>query len=263
MKKILVSLLIVALPLYQIQAKEIVIEGVFQGKNLIIYNPFAATGVGFCIYEVTVNGNIITDEINSTSFEIDMTYFRLQKGDPVKVVIKHKEGCIPKIVNPHVLRPAATFTTTAITVDRNGLLSWTTIEESASLPFYVQQFRWNKWVRVGIVQGKGTPGNNSYTYNVHLHSGINKFRVMQLNYNNQPRYSLEAEYNNRLMPTVTYTVNKSKKSIDFSAETDFEIYDYFGKLRAKGFGLTVDIDKLEKGDYFLQFDNSIEKFTKK
>jgi hypothetical protein len=263
MKKIIVSLLILALPFYHLSAKELVIEGVYQGKNLIIYNPFAATGVGFCIYEVTVNGNIITDEINSTSFEIDMAYFRLKKGDPVTVVIKHKEGCNPKIVNPNVLRPASTFTTTAITVDRNGLLQWTTIEESAQLPFYIQQYRWNKWVRVGIEQGKGTPEANTYSYQVHLHSGINKFRVMQLNFNNQPRYSLEAEYNNRLMQPVTFEMAKTKKSIDFSGETDYEIYDYYGKLRLKGFGQTIDISKLEKGDYFLQYDNSIDKFSKK
>lgn len=263
MKKIIVSLLIVALPFYHLSAKDLVIEGVFQGKNLIIYNPFAATGVGFCIFEVSVNGNVITDEINSTSFEIDLAYFRLKKGDAVKVVIKHKDGCRPKIVNPHVLRPAATFTTTAITVDRTGALKWTTIEESAALPFYIQQFRWNKWIRIGIVQGKGNPGANNYSYKVNLHSGINKFRVMQLNYNNQPRYSLEAEYNNRLMAKVTFEPAKPKKNIIFSVETNYEIYDYYGKLRMKGYGRMIDLSKLEKGDYFLQYDNAIEKFSKK
>ncbi len=263
MKKIIVSLLLATLPFYHLQAKDLVIEGVFQGKNVVIYNPFAATGVGFCIYEVTVNGHTITDEINSNSFEIDMSVFQLEIGAPVRVVIKHKEGCTPKVINPQVLKPAATFTVTSIAVKPNGTLTWTSIEESGSLPFYVQQYRWNKWRRVEIVQGKGTPGPNTYSAKVHLHSGVNRFRVMQRNYDGRPRYSLEAEYNNRLMPKVSFSPSKPKKIIEFSAETDYEIYDYYGKLRMRGYGKSIDISKLEKGEYFLQFDNTTEKFTKK
>ena len=263
MKKFIVSLLLAALPLYHLNAKELVIEGVFQGKNLVIYNPFAATGVGFCIYEVTVNGQTITDEINSNSFEIEMSVFQLKLGAPVKVIIKHKDGCTPKVINPQVLKPAATFTVTSITVDKSATLKWTTIEESGKLPFYVQQYRWNKWRRVAVIEGIGTTGPNNYSAKVHLHSGTNRFRVMQRNFDGRPRYSLETEYNNRLMAKVTFSPSKPKKEIIFSAKTDYEIYDYYGKLRLRGFADKVDVSKLEKGEYFLQFDNVVEKFTKK
>ncbi len=263
MKKIIVSLIILALPFYNLSAKDLVIEGVYQGKNLVIYNPFAATGVGFCIYEVTVNGQTITDEINSNSFEIEMSVFQLKKGDPVKVIIKHKDGCKPKVINPQVLKPAATFTVTSIKVDKVGSLKWTTIEESGSLPFFVQQYRWNKWRRVAIIEGKGTSNANSYSAKVHLHSGVNRFRVMQRNFDGRPRYSLEAEYNNRLMSKLSFSPAKPKKLIEFSAQTDYEIYDYYGKLRLRGFGKTIDVSKLEKGEYFIQYDNTIDKFIKK
>jgi hypothetical protein len=49
----------------------IVLEGNFQGKNLFIQNPFSEAGVGFCVFEVTVNDQIATDEINSSAFELD------------------------------------------------------------------------------------------------------------------------------------------------------------------------------------------------
>jgi hypothetical protein len=42
----------------------IVLEGNYQGKNLFIQNPFSEAGVGFCVFEVTVNDQIATDEIN-------------------------------------------------------------------------------------------------------------------------------------------------------------------------------------------------------
>ena len=45
----------------------IVLEGNYQGKNLFIQNPFSEAGVGFCIFEVTVNDQIATDEINSSA----------------------------------------------------------------------------------------------------------------------------------------------------------------------------------------------------
>jgi hypothetical protein len=61
----------------------IILEGNYQGKNLYIQNPFRSGGVGFCVSEVKVNGNITTDEINSSAFEIDMKPHKLNIGDKV------------------------------------------------------------------------------------------------------------------------------------------------------------------------------------
>ncbi|MBK7298049.1 MAG: hypothetical protein IPI91_16080 [Flavobacteriales bacterium] len=61
----------------------LVLEGNFQGKNLFIQNPFSEAGVGFCVFEVTVNEQIATDEINSSAFEVDMNNFGMKLGDKV------------------------------------------------------------------------------------------------------------------------------------------------------------------------------------
>ena len=66
-------------------AATIVLEGNYQGKNLFVQNPYSEAGVGFCIYQVTVNDKVATDEINSSAFEVDLTNFNLKMGD--KVVI--------------------------------------------------------------------------------------------------------------------------------------------------------------------------------
>jgi len=47
-------------------AGTITVEGTYQGKNLYVQNPFAEGGVGFCVYEVVVNGKPTTDEVQSS-----------------------------------------------------------------------------------------------------------------------------------------------------------------------------------------------------
>ena len=146
--------LLFALPAW---AGTLVLEGTYQGKNLFIQNPFSEAGVGFCVYEVTVNDQIATDEINSSAFEIDMGNFGLKIGEKVVVKIKHKDGCTPLVLNPEVLRPKSTFDIVRQGVGADGTYSWTTSNETGELPYMVEQKRWNKWVKVGEVMG-AVPG---------------------------------------------------------------------------------------------------------
>ena len=41
------------------------------GKNIFVKNPFGGAGVGYCAFEVTVNGKLSPDEVNQSAFEID------------------------------------------------------------------------------------------------------------------------------------------------------------------------------------------------
>src|SRR5687767_358583 len=149
----------------------IVLEGNYQGKPLYVQNPFGPGGVGFCVTEVKVNGNITTDETNSSAFEIDLKSQKLNPGEKVEVRILHKEGCKPKVLNPEVLKPRSTFEVVSMSADKDGTFKWSTRSETGKLAFVVEQFRWNKWVKVGEVEGKGTPSSNEYTFKVAPHSG--------------------------------------------------------------------------------------------
>src|SRR5271163_2841123 len=91
------------------QGGVIIIEGNYQGKNLYVQNPFASGNVGFCVTEVYVNGNLTTDETQSSAFEIDFKPHKLTIGDKVEIKIKHKEDCRPKVLNPEVLKPKSTY----------------------------------------------------------------------------------------------------------------------------------------------------------
>lgn len=249
---------------FQASAGVIALEGTYQGKNLYVQNPFAGSGVGFCIHEVTVNGDVTTDEINSSAFEIDLSNHGLEIGEEVVVKIKHKDDCKPKVLNSEVLDPKSTFDIEDMEIDeKDSLLKWTTKGETGKLPFIIQQYRWNKWVRIGEVQGKGGPDKNSYDYKFHPHSGENKFRVIQEDYTGKTNTSPSKTYRNTDGEELDFSPKKVRDEIVFTGESMFEIYDQYGNIVKKGFDKKVDVENLEDGVYYLSFDNRTEKFIKK
>jgi hypothetical protein len=240
----------------------LVLEGKYQDKNLFVQNGFADNGVGFCTYEVTINGRTSTDEVNSSAFEIDFTAFKLIPGSAVVVEIKHKDGCTPKVLNPEVLTPKPTFEVLSINIDKNGLLGWSTKNEMGSLPYVVEQFRWNKWIPVGEVKGSGSMDNNSYSFQTIPHSGENKFRVKQVGFNDISKMSTPVIFNS-ISGTPTFEQDNKKGTIEFSSETLYEVYDCYGSITKRGYGNKLDISNLIKGSYFLCYDNVMSDFKKK
>lgn len=263
MKRLFFVLLISLFALNVNATGVIVLEGHYQGKNLYVQNPFAGSGVGFCTFEVTINGEVTTDEVNSSAFEIDFMNFQLKVGDPVIVKIKHKDDCKPKVLNPEVLKPKSTFEVVSMEINKDGNFNWTTKSETGKLTFIVEQFRWNKWIKVGEVDGTGTSAENTYEFKITPHSGENKFRVKQIDYSGKPRYSQASRYLSTV-PAITFSPIKAKDVVDFTGETLFEVFDQFGNIVKKGYGNKVEITNLKKGIYYLNYDNKTgETFIKK
>ena len=52
------------------------------------------------------------------------------------------------------------------------------MNEQGGLPYLVQQFKWNKWVTVGEVMGKGTSTKNAYSFQT-TRVGYQQVRVVQ------------------------------------------------------------------------------------
>jgi len=243
-------------------AGTIVLEGKYQQKNVYIINSISAEGVGFCVYEVLVNGDVTSDEINSNAFEVDLSIYGFKLGDDVIVSIKYKEGCEPRILNPGALEPQPTFEATNIDISNGGLLTWETTNEQGKLPFIIQQYKWNKWVNVGEVTGIGTSVKNAYSFQTTPISGVNKFRVVQRSYEGQIRKSPSAEYISDKAP-ISFTYDKKLERIVFSGETNYELYNVYGQIVKRGFGLEADMSNLPKGEYYISFDSITEKFAKK
>lgn len=239
----------------------IVIEGKYQDKNLYVKNSFVENGVGFCTYEVTINGKTSTDEINSSAFEIDFSAFNIPSGAPVIVEIRHKDDCSPKVLNPDVLKAKATFEVVDITIDKKGLLSWSTKNEKGALPFIVEQFRWNKWVQIGEVEGTGKEYVSNYKFKSVLHSGQNKIRVIQQGFDGEIKASQPVTVVSD-QPKVNFIMVGKNRHIEFSDETLYEVYDIYGNIVKKGYNDAFDYTNLSAGNYFLCFDNVISNFKR-
>lgn len=242
------------------------IEGSYQGKNIYVQNPSSEDGFGFCVTKVTVNNNILPGDLGRSAFEIDFSVFNLNIGDKVFIVIEHEGGCTPKILNPEVLLPRSTFEVTEFTVDNTGLVKWTTTNEQGKLPFVIEQYRWDKWVPAGEVDGTGTKGPNTYEFKTIPHSGKNTVRVVQNDYSGTKRRSPEESFISDI-PEVKMYPTKVKRDIYFTAndeptETRYEIYDAYGNIVKKGYASTVNCSNLRKGAYYINFDNKNEKFIK-
>jgi len=232
----------------------IALDGRYQGKNLFVQNPFAEAGVGFCVYEVTVNEQIATDEINSSAFEVDLANYGMKVGDAIRVRIKHKDGCMPVVLNPEVLRPKSTFEVVQQSMTPDGVYRWTTTNETGELPYIVEQKRWNKWVKAGEVMGIGSPGQHTYEFKGTPHSGENAFRVKQVDLTKRSRYSDVVKYTDPTVTIVTWSPPKPKDEILFSKATLYEIYDQYGNIVRRGYGDRVDINMLRKNLYYLNYD---------
>jgi hypothetical protein len=243
------------------RAATLIVEGKYQNKNVYVHNSFISNGVGFCAKEIRVNGMITTDETNSSAIEIDLRSLRLKYGDTVVIEIEHGDGCTPKVLNIEDLKPRPTFEVLMMNVTNDGSLKWRTKEESGPLPFVVEQFKWNKWIPVGVVGGIGTPDEHEYSFRVAMHSGENRYRIRQKGLNYITRTSREvAALSNVNKPS--FAIPKDFSSIDFSDETFYEIYDAYGQVVRKGYGKRATISNLTNGDYYLCYDNVVTEFRK-
>jgi hypothetical protein len=248
------------------QDKQFSIEGSFQGKNLFVRNPHQSDGFGFCVSKVLVNGEILPASIQNSNFEIDFSLFEIKKGEKVFVVLSHADGCEPEFINAEVLLPKSTFECVAIAAEKNGLVNWQTKAENGSLDFIIEQYRWGRWVEAGQVKGNGTNQLNKYTFQLSPHSGLNKVRVSQIDNTGEKRSSKEVSFQSTSskvkMAPVKVTDYLYFKANGKSVKTKFEVYDAFGNLLKLGFNEKVDCQNLVNGVYFVNFDNTTEKFIK-
>jgi len=252
-KKILFSFLIL-INLNVIAQKSVFqFEGTYKGDNVFIQNPLSDSLSDYCTISIEVNDTKILTGFEMSAYEIRLDTLKLKIDDPVLVSIYHWSDCTPKIINS-LSNPRPTFEIRTISIDKTGLLKWTTQKENGKLTYTIQQFIWNKWITVGEMVGKGKMTLNEYDTTLILHSGINKFRVKQQDANGKNYLSKTVEVDSEIKPTKLKSFTFSK-IIDFGILTHYEIYDSQGNLLKKGTAQTIDATDFKKGQYYLNFDN--------
>jgi hypothetical protein len=156
----------------------------------------------------------------------------------------------------------STFEIQSFKISKDGMVSWTSVNEHGSLPYLVEQYIYDKWVKVGQVNGIGSPTPNSYSVPVILNSAENKFRVRQKGYDKMSRFSDAVTFYSQKEP-VSYEVIDNNQTIEFSSDTYFIIYNPYGAITKQGYGNSVDISNYAKGYYCLIYDNKLGGFEKK
>ncbi len=241
-----------------VKAKEWRITGMYKGENLMVYNPSVTADV-FCISEVYVNGVKSQDPIKSNSFEIDLSVYDLKPGDKVVIIFKQEKSCSPQILNMDAIQPISTYKVKSIELTEDEFLTWVTTDETDILPFYVEQYRWNKWVVVDTIRGKGHP-DASYSVKVNFHGGKNIFRVKQIDHTLKPQLSQEVIFRS-LKPEITY--ENSRNEIIFSDITFYELFNERGEIIRIGSNKKIDISGLSIGTYYLNYDNKMSVIKKR
>lgn len=255
-----ILLYVLCVSLLNAQTDSLVLEGKFTGENIYIKNSQLENLEINCTIKLKINEQIITDDFHSDAYEIRLDTCNLNKNDSYKIIIYHNINCLPEKINKIILTNP-TYDILGIEIDSTGKLNWSTKNEDGSRMYYVEQFIWGRWIIIGEVFGTGRISLNRYSFQLKFHSGENIFRLKQLNQNNKPRYSKSIYFHSPLQKASLLN-HLVRDEIEFSREVQFEIYDDQGNLKAHGISKIVDVSRLQKGHYFLNFDSETSEFIK-
>ena len=236
--------------------------GLYQGENLLVVNDPSADGVGFCCYEVRVNGMLTSDAVNSHAFEVDLGALGLTLGKGLSVRLKHRSGCVPRVLNPEVIQPIPGFQWVACDAAPTGEVSWVTVDEHGRMPFVLQQFKWGKWVDVVRLDGRGGPDERAYSTVIQPIQGENLLRLTHLAPDGTLEVKGEAMFEGDV-PEVTMTYNARNGAVYFSKSTQYEFVDGLGTVVLRGVGNQATLRYLSRGDYFVNFGAGTEVLKKR
>lgn len=251
------------------QAGEILIAGIYQGKNLFVQNPFSPDNKTYCTNEVYVNDEKAMSNIKLGAFEIDLS--GLEVDDPVTIRITHKDGCAPKLINPQVIRPSGYFQI-ADALASGNTISWVSSGETAAFVYYVESLVNGNWIVLRKISAKGQ-AKTPYAITVADPDMAGKYRIKAQNTETHhmfysrvfgQRVEAAAKPDTILTQPVTFAPKNPKTQLTLSRNAEYEILDARKKTIAKGSGSVVSIARLKPGTYYLKTDGQPpQKFVKK
>ena len=266
LKKILV-VVIACLSFSSLFSAELEFSGMFLEQNMYIKNPTMKSG--FCIKGISVNGISANTNINTGLVVVRFSELGLKSGDKFTMVINHDEAELPIILNKNAFTAKSTFTLVSAKMETEGKdskLYLTIKDESSPMPFYIDHFRANKWVRLGAIIGKGGMDEKTYELPISNLSGENQLKIYQINDDETIRsfdFTMETSDEEKI-ELEKIVQKKSVKEIRFTSSTEYMIVDKeYGNIKQRGINKDVDISKLPKAKYFVSYDDKFKKFKKK
>lgn len=240
-------------------AQEIKLTGVYQGKNIYVQNPLKTDQSAYCTQAVFVNGIKVLDNPRTSSYEIKLSKYSI--NTPLEIRIVHSNGCKPKVINKSVIEVKTNFKFISFTVDDKNL-NWTVEGESSNSVYYVEQFANSNWTNLKVLTAQAQQNTNSYNVAVSHSTGQNTYRIKHQEKSGQIIYSQTISYSSVQGMVKFYPRNVSNK-IYFTANVSYEISNSQKQIIKKGKGKEVDLSTLQRGVYYVSFDNRTEQFLKK
>lgn len=145
----------------------------------------------------------------------------------------------------------------SISIGEDSIVRWTTKNDLSKTPFIIEQYRWNKWIKIGEVYVSGSAANTSYSFKSIPNSGENQLRVSHLN--ESENFGIVKWTSD--LPPVKFELKKDRKEIQFSHSTIYELIDGKGAIVKKGWFHALWYKDLPSGDYLLNYDNSSAKIS--
>jgi hypothetical protein len=243
------------------QTDSLLITGQYYESNVYIFNP-SVNDSTFSIYLVVMNGDSIYEELRSNAIEVDLEMWNLEPEADVSIAIYFDSLYPAFVVNPEVLYSPTRFKFSKPRIRKENLY-WRVYGDVSEHPIVVQQFKWNRWQVIAEVDPLDTVENAMYSIIIDPHSGTNQYRLKTTNLQDEVVYSKILRFRPSWIPEVFILEYKVKNELEFSRETDYELYDAQGIKIKEGTARYVDVGGLSSGEYWVNYDNKSEKIKKK
>jgi len=230
------------------------IISVYTCQNIYIQNPFADDLNHYCIDSIELNGKLYTKDVEKSSIAIKLDSLYIPLGSPIKITLYYKVTCMPKILTPMHPR-GSKLTFNSIQLNKDGVLTWKTTNDSIGIrpPFLIEQFRFNRWIRISEIE-QTWKSENTYSTRVNLLPGINTFRINSYSGYISDTITIDSE-----IKPIPYSIDSINKKITFADSVSFELQrnDKFSIRFDNGRNTMIDFSMYEPGKYILFYDNEV------
>ncbi|MBS0001141.1 MAG: hypothetical protein KFF73_19305 [Cyclobacteriaceae bacterium] len=238
---------------------EIVLSGVYQGKDLYINNPRSSQGNQFCIRNIYLNEEIVIADKESSICRIILSHLKI--GEPVSVKVEYRDDCLPVFMNPQVIRDKDSIGFGEIMIDDSGI-EWKMSNVKERTLFFIEKRINQNWVI--LKSHENSPGSEKFDYFIPLShdKGLNQYRIKAISSLGKTFFSGIVMFESESEKISFYPRMVSGK-ITLMEKQDFEILDIKGRVLMKGKGSEISVESLSPGVYYLVINERMEKFVKK
>ena len=152
---------------------------------------------------------------------------------------------------------------TGCSIKQDTIIYWSAKEKPTKFTYYIQQFRWNKWITWDSVASQNSNDTSKYNYKVSkfIHTGPNQFRIKARN--NTPKTVISQTVTFKTKEESNFFTLKGhytyyiKNPVTFKRNTFYELYNKDGTRLKSGYGQSFFINDLPSDIYYLNFDNKM------